>query len=82
MWGETHFCLKNCEVGWGDKSICGWEDRKDEFILHSSFFSNEDSTLENQSLEEQLKQLKDFFEKDLISKEEYDKKRKEILDNM
>ena len=34
------------------------------------------------SLEEKLKNLKSLFEKNLITKEEYDQKRKEILDEM
>ena len=35
-----------------------------------------------ESLEDRLKKLKSLFDKKLISKEEYDQKRKEILDEM
>jgi len=38
--------------------------------------------LNQESFEERLKKLKSLFDKELITKEEYDKKRKEILDQM
>ena len=40
------------------------------------------NNLNQNSLEERLKKLKSLFDKDLITKEEYDQKRKEILDEM
>ena len=41
----------------------------------------ENENINNLSLEDKLKSLKNFFDQKLISKEDYDKKKKEILDS-
>lgn len=41
-----------------------------------------DEIEENNSVEEKLRKLKNLFDKELISKEDYDAKKKEILDAM
>ena len=47
---------------------------------HRNYTTNQ--TQDNDSVTEKLKELKSIFDEELITQEEYDAKRKEILDDM
>ena len=64
-------CIKNAVV---KENINNSETKND--------LNNKSININEGSIEEKLKQLKSLFDKDLITKKEYDAKRKEILDEM
>ena len=49
---------------------------------HSNLFTDSSSNNDNNDIESKLKKLKSLFDQQLITQDEYDQKRKEILDAM
>ena len=76
------FEIKNCE----DDNIINQNTSLDNNSNNKKNKINLDNTVESkkndQSLEDRLIKLKSIFDKELITKEEYDEKRKEILDEL